>query len=131
MLINSMLHGALRDGAGTGRAERFALVSAFFEALQRVFKDDWEGHDATTSRLLHGVGLVSMGYVMDELYVRKRARRPKDFERGMRPLEGRTHWTRGEWKIGAERRPWHSLQNTNADYRLLAHHLVRMIRRAP
>ncbi len=131
MLINSMLHGALRDGAGTSVASRFALVSAFFAAVRRVFEPDWVGHNAKTSRLLHGVGVISMGYVMDELYVRKRARRLREFERGLDPLDGRTHWTSGEWKIGAERRPWHSLQNTNADYRLLSHHLVRMIRRGP
>lgn len=130
MLINSILHGALREDACTGTSARFALVSAFFEAVQKVFENDWVGHDAKTSRLLHGVGLISMGYVMDELYARKRARRPRDFERGLRPLEGRTHWTSGAWSFGSERRPWHALQNTNADYRLLSHHLVRMIRRS-
>src|SRR5262249_23081054 len=95
-----------------------------------VFRKDWDGHTSKTSRLLHGAGLVSMGYVMDELHIRERATRRKQFELGLQPLVGRTHWTSGEWNFGSERRPWNSLQNTTADYRLLSHHLVRIIRRA-
>jgi DGQHR domain-containing protein len=131
MLINSMQHGALRSrGGDVGMFERFGLVSRFFDAVQRVFGDDWHEHDAKTSRLLHGVGIISMGYVMDELYVRRRARKTKDFQRGLRALVGRTHWTSGNWTFGSERRSWNSLQNTATDYRLLSDHLVRLIRRA-
>jgi DGQHR domain-containing protein len=132
MLINSMQHGALRTSVNSGgdRAWRFALVSAFFGAVQRVFASDWHGHTAKTSRLLHGVGLISMGYVMDELHIRCGATQEDEFERQLRPLAAHTHWTSGEWKIGNQRRRWNSLQNTNADYRLVSHHLVRLIRHA-
>jgi len=130
MLINSMQHGALRNGSREQvPLARFEVVSAFFDAVRTVFAGDWENHDAKTSRLLHGAGIVAMGYVMDELYIRKRARRAKDFQRGLGVLRGRTHWTSGFWQFTTERRPWNSLQNTNADYRLLSYHLVRLIRR--
>jgi DGQHR domain-containing protein len=132
LLINSMQHGALRNGRGGDDAlfARFDLVSEFFHAVKEVFSAAWESHTPKTSRLLHGVGLVAMGYLMDELHARFRARRRRQFARGLQPLIRRTHWTSGEWRFGDERRAWNALQNTNADYRLLAHHLVRIIRRA-
>lgn len=132
MLINSMQHGALRPtGSPSALLEvRFGLVNAFYAAVIATFPDDWVGHDAKTSRLLHGVGVTAMGYVMDEIYGKFQARTTKRFRRGLSALEGKTHWTSGEWKIGPERRTWNSLQNINADYRLLTEHLVRMIRRA-
>jgi hypothetical protein len=98
--------------------------------VREVFCDDWEEHTPKTSRLVHGVGLVAMGYILDELHARHRARTRRQFARGLQPLVKRTHWTSGEWRFGEERRAWNALQNTNADYRLLSHHLVRIIRRA-
>jgi DGQHR domain-containing protein len=132
VLINSIQNGALRDGNGTDGElfARFELVSEFFHAVKEVFRDDWELHTPKTSRLLHGVGLTAMGYVMDELYARDRARTHRKFARGLQGIADRTHWTSGEWRIGSERRAWNSLQNTGADYRLISHHLVRLLRRS-
>ena len=131
MLMNSIQHGALREFSGDGALfERaYGIVNEFFSAVRQVFSDDWEGHTAKTSRLLHGVGIVAMGYIMDELCICKGAVDQEDFEAGLRPLLGQTHWTRDEWDFGTERRLWNSLQNTKADYRLLSHHLVRILRR--
>lgn len=131
MLLNSLQHGALRDVTGNDAllGEGYSVANAFFAAVRRSFAGDWDGHTAKTSRLLHGVGLVSLGYVMDEIAARAGAATPAAFQRGLRALDGRTHWSSGEWDFGAERRPWNSLQNTKADYRLLSHHLVRIVRR--
>jgi DGQHR domain-containing protein len=131
LLINSLQNGALRTAAVSDKKldGAFELVSEFFSAVRRTFERDWEGHTAKTSRLLHGAGIVSMGYVMDELNIRGRVRTRRGFEVGLKALVGRTHWTSGEWNFGSERRPWNSLQNTKADYRLLSHHLVRLVRR--
>lgn len=131
LLLNSMQNGALRD-CKTDReivGEGYRLLNAFFSAVRRKFRDDWEGHTPKTSRLLHGVGILSMGYVMDEISAIYKAESRQAFERGLDPLIGKTHWTSGEWHIGSERRAWNSLQNTSADYRLLSHHLVRLVRR--
>lgn len=131
MLINSIQHGTLREFSGDDALldGGYEIVGTFFGAVRQVFKDDWEGHTARSSRLLHGTGIVAMGYVMDELCIRKGAKTQEDFEAGLQPLVGQTHWTEGEWNFGTECRPWNSLQNTKADYRLLSHHLVRMVRR--
>jgi len=131
VLMNSLQQGALRsfeDGRGMMQ-DGYSLVSAFFEAVKSTFAADWSGHTAKTSRLLHGVGLIAMGYVMDELAIRTQATSASEFEAGLLHLRGKTHWTSGEWDFGTERRPWNGLQNTQADYRLLSHHLVRVLRR--
>ena len=79
---------------------RFELVSEFFHAVLDVFRADWEGHTPKTSRLLHGAGLVAMGYIMDELYAGG-ARRRRQFAHGLQlwsvdPLDFRrmAYWRR-------------------------------------
>lgn len=131
VLMNSLQQGALRafEGDHDLMNEGYELVSAFFTAVKSVFEKDWSGRTPKTSRLLHGVGLIAMGYVMDELAIRTQARTSAEFEAGLIHLRGKTHWSAGEWDFGTERRPWNGLQNTQADYRLLSHHLVRLVRR--
>lgn len=130
LLLNSIQQGALRSYTSNRNLVDggFRLVSDFFDAVQTTFKSDWEGHTPKTSRLLHGAGLIALGYVMDELNIRKGARRTRQFLSGLRSLIGKTHWTSGEWRFSNERRVWNSIQNTSSDYRLLSHHLVRIVR---
>lgn len=45
----------------------FQLISEFFRAVSLVFKDEWDGHKPKTSRLVHGAGIVAMGYIMELL----------------------------------------------------------------
>lgn len=132
LLLNSLQQGALRnfDGKEALHSQGLELVSNFFAAVKKVFADDWKDHTPKTSRLVHGVGLISLGYVMDELAIKNRAKSSRQFENGLKSLVGKTHWSAGEWNFGTERRPWHALQNTKADYRLVSHYLVRIIRRA-
>jgi len=84
MLLNSLQQGALRNLSGEDAllSDGVSLVSAFFAAVQRVFERDWVGHTPKSSRLLHGVGLISLGYVMDELVIRTKARTKRQFENG-------------------------------------------------
>ena len=129
VLINSIQHGALRE-LQTGRliSAGFKLVSEFFWAVQHVFVADWDGHTAKSSRLLHGAGLIALGYVMDELHARTGASDRQAFSKGLKPLVGHTYWTKGTWNFGNERRAWNTIQNTAADYRLLSHYLARLLR---
>lgn len=131
VLINSMRDGSLRnrDDDEAGFSAQFSLINEFFYAVRKVFARDWEGQTPKTSRLVHGVGITCMGHLMDELHERG-ARKRKQFEKHLMLLKDRTHWTSGEWQIGDERRTWNSIQNTAADYRLISHHLLRLLRRA-
>ena len=83
------------------------------------------------SRLTHGVGIQSMGYVMDHLTEGVPAAElgGLDLERTIAQLESETSWTAGSWDFGPDNvRRWNGLQNTPSDVRLLSNHLLRALR---
>ena len=130
--MSSLSDGALslwRDDTAMLLTHGYALVANFFAAVREVLAADWEGHSPKTSRLVHGAGLVAMGFVMDALVFDRSARLKADFVAGLAPLRGRTSFTRGEWEFNDQRRLWNTLQNTGADYQLLSNHLVGLARR--
>lgn len=131
VIMSSLSDGALRslaDDRETLLEEGFNLVSEFFWAVRQTFKDAWDEQTPKTSRLVHGVGIVAMGYVMEAIHTATGAVTREQFARGLRPLIGRTAWTSGSWDFGTHKRPWNELQNTASDYRLLTAHLVRLVR---
>ena len=132
VLMASLSDGALspwRDDTTELLNTGFALIANFFAAVREVFAEDWDDQTPKTSRLVHGVGLVALGFVMDALVFDRKSRTREDFLSGMSPLVGRTAWRSGSWEFSDQIRPWNSLQNTSADYQLLAMHLVGIVRR--
>jgi DGQHR domain-containing protein len=133
VIMNSLSDGALRpmfrEHDFIERA--FRLLSNFFKAVQIVFADDWNGHTPKTSRLVHGAGIVSMGYVMETLYSVYRSDMIEDFEKGLRFLEDKTAWTEGAWEFGPDdHRKWDSIQYVPRDTRQLAQYLVSTVKRS-
>jgi DGQHR domain-containing protein len=130
VILNSLSDGALRQLVGRKQdLDRcFALLSEFYKAVQFVFSAAWKDHKPHTSRLVHGAGVVALGYVMEELH-RRGADTYEEFRRGLGCLDGRTAWTAGEWDFGGgDRRHWKAIQNTNRDIIILAQHLVGLVR---
>lgn len=131
VLMTSVNDGALRSvlaGPG-GRDAALRLVCDFFRAVRRVFAADWEGHTPKTSRLVHGAGVMALGYVMETLFELDDARDEDGFARGLECLVGRTAWTGGYWDFtDADRRHWRAVQNVNRDVVLLAQHLIDIVR---
>lgn len=135
VIMNSLSDGVMREFVARDDAESAAgrcidLVSNFYEAVSQVFPEAWLGlHTPKTSRLVHGAGIVAMGYVMEVLALLDDARRTEDFERGLHCLVGRTAWTGGEWVFGpGDVRHWKAIQNVNRDIVLLAQHLIGIVR---
>ena len=131
VIMNSVNDGAMRVllSQENGREACLMLIADFYRAVQRVFADDWNGHTPKTSRLVHGAGIMALGYVMDLLAELDDARDEADFLRGLEVLSGRTAWTSGEWHFASgERRHWRSIQNINRDIVLLAQHLIDIVR---
>lgn len=111
-------------------SQPISLVDNFFHAVQAVFADDWHGQNPKTSRLVHGAGIVAMGYVMDEIYSRHGDASRQSFEKGLLPLRGQTAWTSGVWQFGpGSTTPWNDIEFTPRQYMRLAEHLVGLLRR--
>ena len=110
--ILRMLENSLHDGAlyrcrlqadGEADTERMLeLLFNFWEAVARVFKEAW-GQPPTRSRLTHGVGIVSMGYLMDAIADRLRSKgipTANEFAADLAPLIPHCSWTDGYWNFG-------------------------------
>lgn len=131
VVMNSVNDGVMRSlmKRSDGRAACIELIGDYYRAVQTVFPDDWNGQTPKTSRLVHGAGIVAMGYVMETLADLEGARTQAQFEAGLQCLKGRTAWTSGEWSFrGGDRRHWKAIQNVNRDIILLAEHLIEIVR---
>jgi hypothetical protein len=130
VIMNSAADGAIRELASSGNPKApFELVSNFYGAVATVFKDAWKNHTAKTSRLIHGTGIVAMGYVMEAIYRKTGKYDRATFAKGLQPLVGKTAWTGGVWRFGRnETVPWDRLQNVNRDVVTLTHHLIGLLR---
>ncbi len=81
VIMTSRSHGALRilSQSSDGDDKCFLLMSDFYRAVQAVFKKDWDGLSPKTSRLIHSVGILSMGRVMEVAFQICQARTFGDF----------------------------------------------------
>src|SRR5206468_2092005 len=112
-----------------GTEKSLRLVSEFYEAVKKVFPEAWWGHTPKSSRLVHGAGIVALGYVMEVLAVLEGARTWEEFCKGLGCLADRTAWTSGHWDFGGgDVRHWRAIQNVNKDINMLAQHLVQIVR---
>lgn len=131
MLENSLTDGALhphRDPM-TGRGDEetmLSIVNAFWIAVKKTFPDAW-GEKPSKSRLMHGAGVVAMGYVMDAIADRYRSETLTSelFQEDLEPLVEICSWTHGYWDFGGgDIRKWNEVQNTSRDVFRLANLLL-------
>jgi DGQHR domain-containing protein len=135
MLEHSLTDGALysvrggRDLARDDAEPMLELLKPFWSAVREVFPLAW-GLAPRKSRLMHGAGVVSMGFLMDAIvdrYRRQGAPTTDQFVENLRPLRSVCHWTEGDWVFaGGIRRRWNDVQNTPKDVELLVDHLLTL-----
>lgn len=132
MLENSLSDGVLYrfrgSGAEDGDAESMLRVlHAFWGAVAEVFRDAW-GINPRRSRLMHGAGIIGMGFVMDAIADRHRQQgipTLEQFRADMEPLREACRWTDGYWDFGPGiQRKWNEIQNTPRDIQILANYLL-------
>lgn len=132
MIENSLSDGALyhfRDPAtGEGDVEAMLnILKSYWSAVEATFPDAWN-QPPRRSRLMHGVGIVSMGFVMDAIVDRHRRTGIPTLRVFASELEGMAevcHWTGGSWIFGSDhQRRWNELQNTPRDIQLLTNFLL-------
>ncbi|WP_415720191.1 DGQHR domain-containing protein DpdB [Photobacterium ganghwense] len=147
--IIKMLDASLKEGAlyrfrdpETGMGDESKMLSVlnhFWSAVKEVFSEDWE-KKPRDSRLLHGVGVLSLGSLMDEidqLYMTIKGSEvrgeptPYDFFKAeLETIKDVCHWSSGAWDFGKDiegqpiKRRWNELQNLSKDISLVTDYLV-------
>ena len=131
VIINSLHDGIMREFMRNpdGHEKSFHLISDYYRAVSLVFREAWEDRKPKNSRLVHGAGIVAMGYVMEVLALSQGSRTWEDFQKGLAPIVGKTAWIDGIWDFApSDQRAWNSIQNTPGDIMVLAHYLMRIMR---
>ena len=135
--ILKMLENSLSDGVlyrfryiegGPGDVDSMmAVLKNFWRAVSRVFPEAWQ-LPPRQSRLVHGAGIIGMGFLMDAISERLRKSRvvsETQFVEDLQPLKDVCRWTDGYWDFGPGRqRKWNEIQNTTKDIQLLANYLL-------
>lgn len=132
MLENSLTDGVLfrfRD-LQSGESDSTAIISVvknYWGAVKTVFHSAW-GRPPRESRLMHGAGIVSLGFLMDAIADRHRKDRIVDqetFVKDLEPMRDECRWTDGFWDFGpGAQRKWNEIQNTTRDIQVLSNHLL-------
>ena len=132
MLENSMSDGVLyrfRDAEGEHGdvEEMLKVLKSFWDAVRQVFESAW-GLPSRKSRLMHGAGVVSLGFVMDAIADRhRRVERltVKQFREDLEPMKEICRWTDGYWDFGpGAQLKWNEVQNTPRHVQMLANYLL-------
>jgi DGQHR domain-containing protein len=132
MLENSLSDGLLyrfrAGGDDRGDAEgMLRTLKDFWAAVAEVFSAAW-GLPPRRSRLMHGAGVVSLGFVMDAIADRHRhsgVPTRAEYQADLEPLRKVCRWTDGHWEFGPGTvRKWNEIQNTHKDIQLLANYLL-------
>lgn len=132
MLENSLSDGVLyryRDPVtdASDAEAMLQVLNAFWSAAAAVFPNAW-GLPPVRSRLMHGAGIISMGFLMDAIADRNRAvgmPTEADFRNDLEPLKEACRWTEGYWDFGpGAQRKWNEVQNTPKDIQMLANYLM-------
>jgi hypothetical protein len=140
LIENSLSDGALysiqrqaADGENAEVEERHvALLKTFWAAVAEVFQRAW-AVPPRKSRLMHGAGMVSMGFMMDAITARLgtvEGLSAEAFAADLTPLRDICHWTDGYWDFGpGHQRKWNEVQNTSKDIGLLSNFLLHQYKR--
>ena len=108
--------------------EPYKIIRNYWSAVAETFPKAW-GLPPRQSRLTHGVGIVSMGYLMDAIVGRLRAEKTATaipfIKRELKRFQD-LPWCSGVWEFSEDlKMPWDQLQNTNLHIGMLSNFLVR------
>ena len=107
------------------------VLNKYWYAVKDVFSDAW-GKSPTKSRLMHGAGIVCMGFLMDTIcsqFDDPGNISSSDFKEHLLPLQDACKWTKGTWEFDVElKRRWNEIQNLPKDIYILTDHLHALYR---
>ena len=128
MIENSTENGALSAHGNRFKKQAMLLIQ-YWNAVAKVYEEAWE-LIPRLSRLTHGAGIISMGYLMDAISFKLRhEEKPLATHHFVSELKkiGDLPWTQGSWEFATDFvLPWNGIQNTSKDIDLLTNHLIRI-----
>lgn len=101
------------------------VLVTYWSAVAKTFPDEW-GRPSRDSRLMHGVGIIAMGKLMDKIMsvVNPRTARAKRAVRAdLALMKPHCRWTSGRWPDLDM--AWNDLKNFTSHRKILASHLLR------
>ena len=131
MIENSFENGALAK-FGDSYSDIHKFLSNYWKAVQQQYGYAWD-MKPRESRLTHGVGIVSLGYIMDAISYKLSDRWSTPptsiFLKELALLGDDIAWTEGTWKFSNKMMlPWNELQNTTRHIELVTNFLIRRYR---
>jgi DGQHR domain-containing protein len=134
MSVLKMIENGMTDGVLSRfnrKPKRLSLLKNYWTAVSKIYPDAW-GLPPKKSRLTHGVGIVSMGYLMDAIGYRilqGDVIPPKEAFQDELELLGTIPWTEGVWHFGKDTiLPWNGIQNTGQHIDMVTNYLIRVYR---
>ncbi|WNM40908.1 DGQHR domain-containing protein DpdB [Micromonospora halotolerans] len=134
MLENSISNGVLyrfrgSDGTLPNIGLMVTVLSDFWTAVREVFGENAWGKPPRKSRLMHGAGIISMGYLMDAIADTNSSGEEfpdvQGFAAGLKTVKDYCRWTEGTWDLGdGIPRRWNDVQNTPRDIQRITDFLV-------
>lgn len=132
MIENSSENGILYTFNGQGKRS-YKVLCNYWNAVKKYYEEAWD-LPPRRSRLTHGVGIVSMGFLMDAIAYRllDRWEIPPmlSFLKELRKLGEDIPWINGEWRFSKNMiLPWNEIQNTNKHIDLVTNYIIRRYRK--
>lgn len=133
--ILAMLQNSLTDGVlyrYEDIEDQLRLLKTYWTAVKEVFTTAW-GLKPRDSRLMHGAGILALGFLMDTIADQHRDHEPMSvslFTREVKRIQEICAWTEGTWEFGGGREMlWNALQNTPGHVQLLSSHILSHYRK--
>jgi DGQHR domain-containing protein len=104
------------------------ILVTFWTAVKSVFPDAW-GRPPTESRLMHSVGIRSMGKLMDRIMGTVDAKQSEEMlshvTDELAKISRYCKWTEGIWEeLGGMH--WNEVQSVHKHFSMLSNHLIRI-----
>ena len=129
MIENSLTDGVLYNYDKMD--DQIQILKNYWQAVAETFPEAWKLLPKK-SRLMHGAGFVSMGFLMDTISDVNRKTKNlsyKLFKTELKSISSHCSWTNGTWKFSDDNTlKWNEVQNVPRHIQMLSSYLITTYR---